>query len=315
MPRQNRLSLVPDLDARLSLRWFHFTAPDGTALQGWSNDVTGAKSGPTVVLCNGLGTNPYAWPSLLDPACPVRVVSWNHRGTGGSSRPTDPERVGIDAFAEDAVALMDHVGVDAAVMMGWSMGVNTMYEVAVEHPDRVLGLYAVGGVPGGTFESMMAPLFLPRPLRKPILAGTARLCRRVGHLATPTTTHLPIGDRFIRVLSHSGFMLPLADPEIGQRAVQEFFSTPVEWYAHLALHASYHRRVSLRSVRVPTAFVAGTYDVLASAHDMRTAADRIPGATYTELRASHFLPLEKPAEVHAGLLALLDRVESAAESA
>ena len=52
---------------------------------------------------------------------------------------------------------MDHEGIDACVLMGWSMGVNTMFEVAVTHPDRVTGLFAVGGVPGDTFASMLAP--------------------------------------------------------------------------------------------------------------------------------------------------------------
>ena len=88
-----------------------------------------------MLLCNGLGTNPYSWPALLDPECGVHVISWNHRGTGGSERPADPERVGIEDFAEDAIAVMDDEGIDACVLMGWSMGVNTMFEVAVAHPD------------------------------------------------------------------------------------------------------------------------------------------------------------------------------------
>ena len=41
---------------------------------------------------------------------------------------------------------------------------------------------------------------------------------------------------------------------------------------------------------------------------MRTAADRIEGATYVELPGSHFLGLERPEEVHALLLELLERV-------
>ena len=60
---------------------------------------------------------------------------------------------------------------------------------------------------------------------------------------------------------------------------------------------------------MPTSFVAGKYDILASSYDMRTAAERIPGATYfEELRATHFISMEKPDEVHEALLDLLDRV-------
>ena len=39
--------------------------------------------------------------------------------------------------------MMDHFGVDRAVLMGWSMGVNTMFELALRHPERVSGLFAV----------------------------------------------------------------------------------------------------------------------------------------------------------------------------
>ena len=53
--------------------------------------------------------------------------------------------------------MMDDAGIDACVLMGWSMGVNTMFELAVTHPERVTGLFAVGGVPGDTFASMLRP--------------------------------------------------------------------------------------------------------------------------------------------------------------
>ena len=45
--------------------------------------------------------------------------------------------------------------------------------------------------------------------------------------------------------------------------------------------------------------MAATFDVLAGARDMATAADRIDGATYVELRGSHFIQMEQPDRVHA----------------
>ena len=59
---------------------------------------------------------------------------------------------------------------------------------------------------------------------------------------------------------------------------------------------------------MPAAFVAGSYDVLAGARDMATAAARIAGATYVELRGSHFLRLEQPERVHELLLEFLEQV-------
>ena len=45
--------------------------------------------------------------------------------------------------------------------MGWSMGVNTAFELALRHPERVTGIFAVAGVPGDTFATMLGPLRLP----------------------------------------------------------------------------------------------------------------------------------------------------------
>ncbi len=300
------LHVAPSVDDGLALRYYTVTSADGTELQAWTNDV----AGPTVLLCNGLGTSPYAWPALLDPECGVRVISWNHRGTGGSARPRNSEHVGIDAFCQDALAVMDDAGIEACVLMGWSMGVNTMFELAVNHPHRVNGLLAVGGVPGDTFTSMGAPIFIPRPFRKPLTVNIARALKLVGKPVSEVTKRLTVGQLTIDLLSHSGFMLPLADPDLGRRAVKEFLATPTDWYMHLALHSSLHLRVSLRSITVPTSFVAGKYDVLASSFDMLTASLRIPGAVHEELRATHFLPMEKPAEVHEALLDLLDRARA-----
>ena len=298
------LRVVPEPDDELALRFFTVTAHDGTELQAWTNDV----DGPTVLLCNGLGTNPYAWPALLDPNCGVRIISWNHRGTGGSARPEDPSHVGIEAFVQDAIAVMDDAGIEACPVMGWSMGVNTAFELAFLHPDRVTGLFAVAGVPGGTFSSMLAPLGVPRFARAAITVNAARAMRTFGKPLSLLARNLPIGPKAVAVLSHSGFMLPVADAELTAETVREMLTTPVDWYMHLAVETSKHVRVSLRDIAVPTTFVAGHWDVLASAEDMRTASARIDGAEYVELGASHFVAMEKPAEVHELLLDLLDRV-------
>ena len=290
-------------DDELALRFYDVTSADGTRLRAWTNDA----DGPTVLLCNGLGTNPYAWPALLRPDCGVRVISWNHRGVGGSARPSDRRRVGVDAFVEDAVAVLDDAGVDACVVAGWSIGVNTAFELAVQHPTRVAGLFAVAGVPGGTFSSMGAPLMIPRPFRRPLAVGVTRVVGRAGCLIHPVSSRLPVGPLAARVLTHSGIMLPGPHSEDVRRAVKEFLTTPVDWYMHIATVAAEHPRVSLRSIRVPTTFVAGKYDILASAHDMRTASERIPDAEYVLLTGTHFVQMEHPERVHDQLLALVDR--------
>ena len=290
------------------LAFHEVLSDDGTCLRAWTNDPDGVIDGPTVLLCNGLGTSAWAWPAFLDPGCGVRVVSWNHRGTGGSDRPDDVERVGIEEFAEDGLSVMDHFGIDRAVLVGWSMGVNTAFEIALRHPERVSGLFAVAGVPGDTFATMLGPLRLPRAAAKAVAVNLARALKYGGRLVTPVSTRLPVGRRAIDVISHSGFMLPVADPDLARRAIAAFLETPVEWYFHVALHTSRHPRISLSKVRVPTVFVAGTWDLLAGARAMASAAERMADAVYVELSGSHFLQMEHPDRVHDLLREFLRRV-------
>ena len=295
-------------DTAASLGFSDLLSDDGTHLRAWTNDPDGVIDGPTVVLCNGLGTNPYAWPALLDPDCGVRVVSWNHRGTGGSDRPADPSHVEIQHFVQDALSVMDHFGIDEAVLMGWSMGVNTMFELAVHHPERVKGLFAVAGVPGDTFATMLGPLFVPRFVARTLTVGLSTVLKYAGKAISPVSTRLPVGPRAIAVISHSGFMLPVADSELAARAVKEFLTTPVDWYMHLALSTSKHARVSLSKVHVPARFVAGSYDVLAGTRDMASAARRLEQGEYVELRGTHFIAMEQPERVHELLLEFLETV-------
>lgn len=290
---------------RRGLHFYDVISGDGTRLRAWTNGA----DGPTVVLCNGLGTNPYTWPALLDPDCGVRVVSWNHRGVGGSERPRRRNSVGIDEVVGDAIAVMDDAGIDRAPLMGWSMGVNTMFELAVKHPERVTGLFAVAGVPGKTFSTMLRPLRLPRIVNQTLTVNLARMLKYAGPVLSPVATRLPIGPRSVWLVSHSGFMLPGVDPEGTGRAVREFLSTPLDWYFHAALRTHRHGRVRLSRIDVPTAFVGARWDLLAGPRDMASAAERIEGATYVELDGSHFIAMEQPERVHELLLEFLSRLD------
>jgi pimeloyl-ACP methyl ester carboxylesterase len=291
-----------------SISYHDILSDDGTHLRAWTNDPDLLIDGPTVVLCNGLGTNPFMWPALLRPDCGIRVVSWYHRGTGGSERPRDPSHVEIQHFVEDGLSVMDHFGIDRAVLMGWSMGVNTMFEMTVRHPERVSGLFAVCGVPGDTFRTMLAPLLIPRPVARALTVNLARLLKHSGWALTPVTSRLPIGPRTIDVLTLSRFLFRMPDPELAAVAIREFLQVPVQWYAHLALSTSRHARVPLSGVTVPAMFVSAKHDVLAGSRDMKSAAERIPGASYVELDGSHFIQIERPERVHQLLLDFLERV-------
>lgn len=278
--------------------WFDYFSSDGTRIRGWRN----GNDGLPVVLSNGLGTPPTAWPGITgDPA--LRVLTWFYRGTGGGSRPADRSRVRIVDHTADLIALMDAEGVERAVLVAWSIGVNVAFETAWRHPDRVAGVLAVAGVPGGTFDAMggsfLGSAFLPRRLRSALGVGVTRLLRRAGPLLNLARPLVPANRLTAGLARAARILSPEAAPEVVVPALEDFLRHDWSWYFELALGAVDHEPMDLSFLPpdLPVAFVAGRRDLLASSRTMVEAARQLPQATVRILPGSHFLPLEFPGEL------------------
>jgi pimeloyl-ACP methyl ester carboxylesterase len=286
---------------------FHVSSSDGTRIKAWRSDQPGVP----LVIANGLGTIPEAWPSLVREGSGYNTVTWYQRGTFGSERPVDPSRITVEDHVEDMLAVMDSQGIDKALVACWSIGVNIAFEFAHRHPDRVAGIMAVAGVPGGTFSTMGGPLRIPRRLRKPISTRVLRSAGATGPLLTWLTPKIPVNNRTAWLLAHSGFMLPAAKPEVIIPMMKQFLQHDWGWYAKLAKAAAEHDPMDLHFVTCPVTLVAGQHDVLTSMHDMIDCAAKIPHAAISVLPGSHFLPMEYPEELHQALddLALLSGLQ------
>lgn len=288
---------------------FEVISPDGTRVAAWRNN--GPVDGVPVVISNGLGTMPEAWPTLVAQETGLRVVTWYYRGTFGGDKPADLTHVTIEDHVADLIALMDHEGIERAVVPCWSMGVNIGFEAARLHPERVAGLLAVAGVPGGTFRAMGGPLRIPRPLRHRVGVTGARTLKFLSPALNLLAASVPLNRFTASLIRHSGFIMPGAKPEILIPALREFCKHDFSWYFTLALAVVDHAPMDLAFVTVPTTLVAGRYDVLTSHHDMFEAASRIPHAEVEILPGSHFLPLEFPNELVDYLRGLIARTDLA----
>jgi pimeloyl-ACP methyl ester carboxylesterase len=282
---------------------FEVVSADGTRVMAWRNQGAGTP----VLICNGLGTPPVAWPAIIDAASGFDVRTWYHRGTAGGERPADLSRIGVADHADDAFAVLEQEGIRRAVLVCWSLGVNIGFELARRHPDRVAGIMAVAGVPGGTFAAMGAPLGIPRPFRHAVGVTGARTGQAIGRPLGWVSRHIPLSRATARVISHSGFVLPNATPDRLLPALEEFREHDLRWYFTLALGAASHRPMDTSFVSVPVSLVAGRYDLLTSLHAMRRTAALIADAELTVLPGSHFLPLEFPDELAVELRALIRR--------
>jgi pimeloyl-ACP methyl ester carboxylesterase len=68
------------------------------------------------------------------------VITIDLPGHGASDQPHDMTAYSMQRYGRDVIALLDHVGVDQAVVGGTSLGANVALEVAVHAPERVRGL-------------------------------------------------------------------------------------------------------------------------------------------------------------------------------
>lgn len=96
-------------------------------------------SGVPVVLLHGGGLDHRMWAPQMNAFPGHRVIAPDARGHGGSSSADTPFRL-----VDDVVGLLDALGLSEAVVVGLSMGGGTAVDLAVEYPDRVLGLVVSG---------------------------------------------------------------------------------------------------------------------------------------------------------------------------
>ena len=118
------------------------------------------ESGVPCVLVHGLLLD-----SLLNRDLAGRFVKQGYRvvlldllGHGESDKPTDPRELRIDFFAEQTLALLDHLGIEKALIGGVSLGAITALQVAVEAPERCLGLFLE--MPVMEWSTMFAAILL-----------------------------------------------------------------------------------------------------------------------------------------------------------
>ena len=124
---------------------------DGARL--WYAEVGGGD--PPLVLCDGLGCDGFAWKHLAPRlASRRRVLRWHYRGHGLSGLASDASRLGIDYAADDLDAILAAAGLESAVVLGHSMGVQVGFELHRRHPSRVRGLIPICGSYGNPLDTV-----------------------------------------------------------------------------------------------------------------------------------------------------------------
>src|SRR5712692_3271976 len=245
----------------------------------------GDPKAPPMLLVTGLGAQMISWDEgfcELLAACGFHVIRFDNRDSGLSTRletagPPDmpaassgdpPQAYMLDDMAADAVGLLDALGIDAAHIVGASMGGFISQLIAINHPGRVLSLTSIMSGPS------RGEGYSPTP------EGSALLFR-----PAPSNPEESID----MALSGRRLLVGSGDPfdEAVKRAYYPV-GTGMEWLAILAAEPRLER---LQGVRVPTLVIHGQDDILVPIENGRMVAAAVPGARLLELEGmGHDIP-------------------------
>jgi 3-oxoadipate enol-lactonase len=224
--------------------------------------------------------------SLAKSGC--RVITPDLRGFGESGMPSSPGRV--DLFADDIVSLLNHLGIDKAVVGGMSMGGYVLLNLLERYPDRVA-----------------APIFIATKAGGDDVAGKARRTE----LAEACRIHgiLPVADAFHNILFAPATMTDC--PELVNEVFGWINATDPRGAA-AALIAMRDRKDCvplLGSITQPALVICGDQDQAAPVEHSRVIAEGLPDASLCILHGGgHMVNMEQPEEFNKAILAFLARL-------
>jgi non-heme chloroperoxidase len=245
----------------------------------------GDPSGVTVVLLHGFLDSWRSFePLLYHLPESIHAFAPTQRGHGDASRPKTGYSVGD--FAADLTAFMNVLQLEAAVIVGHSMGSAVALRFAIDHPDRTSGLVLVGA---------SASL-------------QANPSAREGWNALLSELTDPVDPEFIR----EGLKNTLAQPvpqALFESLVQENLKVPTfVWRA--ALDARWRAEGDfageLAKIRAPTLIIWGDRDVRYPRSEQETIAAAIPDSRLVVYPgAGHLLHVEEPDRVASDLVTFI----------
>lgn len=230
----------------------------------------GPRDAPVLVLSGSLGSTVEMWRPQVAPLTErFRVIRIDHRGHGASPVPPGPYR--IADLAEDALHLLDSLGIDRVAWCGLSMGGCVGMYLASEAPGRISRL-----------TLCCTSSYWPDPS-----VWTDRIA------AVESGGTQPIAETIVTRWFTPGWAA--AHPEVVADAVAQVAGTPDDGYAACcAALRDFDHRDRLGAITAPTLVIGGSVDPSTPIEPhARTIVDGIPGARLEVVDAAHLATIER----------------------
>jgi pimeloyl-ACP methyl ester carboxylesterase len=219
----------------------------------------------TFLLIMGFGGHAGAWESVLPTiAANYHVVAFDNRGAGRSEVPDMAAYTGPQ-MADDAIGLLDHLGIEKAHVWGVSMGGMIAQEVGLRHPQRVITLTLGCTSPGGARHVQSRP---------EDQAEFMRLGTLPPEEAIPAGLPLIYSEVFVEANRAQLIERGMANVEL--RATLEGRQ---KQYAGIMQHDTCER---LGMLKMPVLIATGTGDRVVNCGNSQVLREAIPNAEYLE---------------------------------
>ena len=235
--------------------------------------------GAPLLLIQGMGANGTHWgePFLAELERDFELILYDHRGIGRSA-PLQGGGITVPGLATDALALLDALGVDAAHVLGISMGGMVAQELALAAPGRVRTLILGATTCGGTQSRATAPEVVQR-LTTVALSRDRDLMLRTGFELVVSPRHAAEPAHFAQFVA----------------AAQQFPATVPVLLAQKGAADAHDAYSRLRALSLPTLVIHGTADELLASINGDLVASLIPGARLELLEGvGHLFFWEQP---------------------
>jgi 3-oxoadipate enol-lactonase len=251
-----------------------------------------------LVLANGLGGRLYSWKPVVDRfRDQYKIVTWDYRGLFNSGLPENRRHMTVPHHAQDLRAVMDQEGIDRAVVLGWSMGVQVALETAALYSDRVSELVLINGTHGHALETAFQPIlrvpWVARLLHKVIdgLRDRPNLVGQISRLAMTRMNVEGIGGLLARIWQNPA-LVPAYRQYLTDIFADHNFCNYLGLFQELDGHSVLHH---LRHIPQRTLLISGRLDVMTPSYQSYEMARRLPHCEHLHLPfGSHFVLLEYP---------------------